>query len=274
MGNYGQAFRRAYGAGWIAESVPSMPGGGSPLAKGKADAIVLLKQDIECAFGSFDQTAVQDTGTTGGSTMAGLFKLIDSANAYATGGAYAPGKPTDLHTGCTAAACTGALTSFAMASVKAIAKALRATTKRNRDYTLLCGLDLREAVTGLTDAVTTSVTAGGVAATQSRIFTQAQSDSALGTSVDILRTDWGRWSVVPTDFIGTTATTATRSERTFTETPKRGYVISREMLAQRWGVPLETVKMAADGGSDKEVLRGYVGLCCFNPTGFAALPYS
>lgn len=279
MGNYGQAFRQAYGEGWIARRLPKMPGGKNTLAKGKAEAVVVIKQEVECAFGSFDQTATQDTGTTGGSTMAGLYKLIDHASAsgtYSSAANFAYGLPTDVHYAPTAACVTGAMaTVFNLAAIKTVAKALRTAVKRNKDYVLLAGLDLREAITGLTDPATVNGTgSSGIAATQARMFTQAIADKELGISIDVVRTDWGRWMVVPTDFIGTTttdsssATGAARADRAFVEKSKYGYLLSRDMLGQRWGVPLETEDLAPDGASKQQVLRGYCGLVCYNPTGF------
>jgi hypothetical protein len=279
MGNYGQVFRRAFGAGWIANSVPSLPGKGRGklLADGAADAMVLLKQDIECAFCSFDQVATPDQGGSTGSTLAGIVKLIDPANKYAAASAFAYGKPTDLHTAPAAACVTGALaTVFNLASVRAVAKALRQATMRNKDYVFLTGLDLREAVTSMVDPATASVTAGGVAATTTRSYTQSLAESELGISIDVIRTDWGRLLVVPTDYIGNTTTNAAgaaqndanRINRVFVSKPKFGLVLSREKMFKRWGVPFQTDELANDGGGKTKQVRGYVSLGVGNPTGF------
>lgn len=281
MGNYAQAFRQGYGEGWISSRLPKMPGAKSALAKGKAEAVIQLKQEIECAFASFDQAAVQDSGGATGGTMAGIFKLIDYASASATytaASAFAYGMATDLHYAPTAACVTGAMSSvFNLAAIKTVAKALRTSVKRNKDFVLLAGLDLREAVTGLTDPVTVNGTgASGIAGTQVRMFTQAIADKELGVSIDVLRTDWGRWMVLPTDFIGTTTTNptggattdASRELRTYINKPKYGVLLSREMLASRWGVPFETDTLAPDGASKQEVLRGHCSLVVKNPIGF------
>ncbi|CAK0780977.1 hypothetical protein CCP3SC15_850002 [Gammaproteobacteria bacterium] len=291
MGNVGQAFRRAYGEGWISAQVPKLPGVGKGTLSGTAaDTLVNLKRDIDCAFGSFDQQAVQDQGSASGSTMAGLRLLIDaSGNAptgstYTAASAYMVGRPTDLHfapTGaCVSAASMSA--SFNLAALKTTLKLLRSATKRNKDYILLCGLDLREAVSGLTDPATSSATGGALAVTTSRSFTQAIADAELGISIDVIRTDWGRLLVVPTDNIGLTTLNSTggaagdtaRSTRVFTEKPKQGYVLSREKLAKRWGVPFQTEDLSPDGASKSKVLRAYCGLVCYNPTGFGYYLYA
>lgn len=289
MGNYGQAFRRAYGAGWIANQVPRLPGmgRGGLISKGAADAAVLLKQDIECAFCSLDQVATPDQGGATGSTMAGMRKLIDPANKYANASSYAYGKPTDLHPANASCCVTGALASvFNLALVKTVTKALRKTVKRNGDYFFLAGLDLREAVTGLVDPInaTASATGGALsaAATQTRVFTQSLADAELGVSIDVIRTDYGRLMVIPTDFVGTTTTDAggtpqgdtARASRVFVESPKSGYIGKRDKLFKRIGVPFDTEELPNSGGGKKKVLRTYQTLGVGNPQGFGFFSFT
>jgi len=279
MGNYGQAFRRVFGSGWIANRVPTLPGLGSGklLAKGQADAMVLLKQDIECAFCSFDQTATPDVGGATGSLMAGIPKLVDKANQYSAASAFAYGKATDLHYAPTGAVLTGAMaTVFNLSAVRTIVQALRAATKRKKDYMFLCGLDLRAQVTGLVDPTTVSATGGALAATQVRMFRQDIADSELGISIDVIRTDYGRLLVVDTDFIGTTMTDASgsaqgdaaRSNRVFVAKTKNGLVLSREKLFKRIGVPFEPDTLQNDGGGTTRQVRTYQAMGVRNPEGF------
>ena len=87
---------------------------------------LLLKQDIEVALCSLDQTAVQDAGGTSGCVMAGLRKLIDKANQYAAASSFAYGKPTDLHYAPTGATLTTALSStFTYSAFRTMIKELR-----------------------------------------------------------------------------------------------------------------------------------------------------
>ncbi len=279
MGNYGQAFRRVFGAGWIANSVPKLPGSGKGklLAEGAADAVTLLKQDIEAAFSSFDQTALPDTGGATGSIMAGVRKLIDNANAYTAASTFTYGKPTDLHSAPTAACINGTLAgTFNLSSLRTVAKVLRQAVAKNKDYAFLCGLDLRAAVTGLVDPLQVSATGGALAPSQQRIFSQSMADSELGISIDVIRTDYGRFMVVPTDFIGTTMTNstggpttdATRSSRVYTSKPAYGLIISREKLFKRWGVPFDPDTLQNDGGGTNRQVRCYVTVGVGNPLGF------
>lgn len=279
MGNIGQAFRRVFGAGWIANQVPKLPGSGKGklLADGATDAMVLLKQDIEAAFSSADQTATPDVGGATGSLLAGVFKLIDKTNAYTAPSTFNYGKPTDLHFAPTGATITGTLAStFNLASIRTVAKVLRQTINRNKDYVFLTGLDLRSSVTALVDPIQVSATGGALAPSQQRIFTQAQSDSELGISIDVIRTDWGRWMVIPTDFIGKTTlnstggstTDATRSTRVFTSQPGYGLILSREKLFKRWGVPFQPDTLQNDGGGTNRQVRCYVTVGVGNPQGF------
>lgn len=278
MGNYGQVFRRPFGAGWIANSVPRLPGSGRGklLADGAADAMILVKQDMEVGICSFDQTATADVGGASGSTMAGVRKLIDNANVYASANAFAYGKPTDLHYAPTAACVTGTMASaFNLAALRTAAQALRAATLRNKDYTFLVGLDLRAACTALTDP-TTSTAASGITTTQGRSFTQAISDTELGISIDVIRTDYGRFLIVPTDFIGNTTTNAAgsamndtqRALRVYVNKAKYGLILSREKLAKRVGVPVEVDTLQNDGGGTNRQVRTYQSVKVGNPVGF------
>ena len=284
MGNFGQGFRRQYGAGWIAQRVPKVAGRSNLIADAQADAMVLLKQDQEVAFCSRDQLAVQDDGSDG-SLMSGYLRLTSkllptgaAVTSYTAGASsYAVGQPTDIHYAPTAACVTGAslATGFNLSAVRSISKALRAAAASNGDYVFLCGLDLREAVTALTDpSLTTTTGASGVAigTTQARMFTQAIADKELGISIDVLRTDWGRWMVVPTRFIGhTTETsggtvTATRSVRSFNEKPKAGYLLKKGNFAKRIGVAPYVENLAKDGGGDRFDAKTFSSLVVYNPT--------
>src|SRR5262249_2721245 len=101
-------------------------------------------------------------------------------------------------------------------------------------------------------------------------------DSELGISVDVIRTDYGRFLVVDTDFIGNTTTDsgggattdATRSSRAFVSKPRYGLIISREKLCKRFGVPPETDTLQNDGGGTTRQVRSYVSCCIKNPQGF------
>ena len=119
VGNGGQAFRRAYGAGWIANQVPKLPGTGKGFEKRAGmDAMILIRQDMEAAMTSFDQTFVLDSGAqdgNGGGIMAGLRKLVDKNNQYANPNAAVLGCPSDLQYA-PPAACVAAMSAGAPAS--------------------------------------------------------------------------------------------------------------------------------------------------------------
>lgn len=285
MGNIGQGFRRPYGVGWIAGRVPRVAGlkKGNTIADAEADAQILLKQDMEVAFASLDQTAVQDAGSATGALGAGLFKMVDYANRYTNISAYAAGKPTDLHYSPTGANFTGAMsTVFTRANIKAAALALRQAAQVQGDYTLLCGLQLRQAVTDLTEPVTTTAT--GTTGTnlvgfgsQIRMFQQAMMDNELGQSVDVIRTDFGRFAVVDTRLLGTTTTDSTggavassgdRSSRAFVEKQKAGYLLRKGMFAKRWGVPIHSERIADSGGGATYDCKAFAGLVVYNPNYF------
>ena len=280
MGNGGQAFRRVYGVGWIADRVPKLPGTGKggEIGRAAADAMVAIKQDIEAAFCSEDQVYAQDDGTDGG-TMAGLGQLTNRSNTYTGASSYAIGKIQNTYVPPAAAALSGAIgTNFNLAAIRTMVKALRRVVKRNRDYVQLCGLELRQAFTGLTDPATVTVqsTNTGVAATQTRSFTQQLADAELGITIDVVRTDYGRLLIVPTDFIGTTTTksdstsASTRADRAFVEDGYAGYTIPREKIAKRWGVPFTVNELAQTGAGTRKEIKCYLGLVVYNPSAFGS----
>lgn len=278
MGNYGQAFRRAYGVGWIQDAVPKMPGTGKggELARAAADNLVVLKQEIEAAFCSTDQAAAQDDGSDGG-TMAGLGKLTDRTNTYTGATGFAYGKVPNIYAAPTACSVTGTLASnFDLATLRSVLKALRGVTKKSRDYTFLCGLNLREAVSKLTEPVSATTASWN----PTRTFMQSIDDNELGISIDVVRTDYGRLLVVPTDWIGTTtltsagATTATRSARAFIEDQNRGYVLAKEKLAKRWGAAPERKELPDNGGGAKEHVRAHCSLVYYTPHVSAQFKYT
>lgn len=284
MGNIGQGFRRAYGAGWIAQRVPRIAGVGKGklLSDAQADAAILLKQDVDVAFSSFDQTAYQDIGSATGGLMSGLFKLVDYAGRYTGASAYAAGKPTDLHYSPTGANITGTLAAgMTRANLKAMSLALRQSAQKSGDYLLVAGLSLRQAVTDLVDPTTATASATGgalsAAATQIRIQSRAEQDSTLGASVDVIQTDFGRIMVTDSRHIGTTTTDSTggavassgdRSTRAFVEKAKYGLVVKKGMFAKRWGVAPYAEELAKSGGGQTFDYKGFCSLVCYNPQYF------
>lgn len=278
VGNGGQGFRQGYGAGWIAEQVPKLPGEGKGgiIKTGATRAMVMLKQSIECAMASFDQTFNADTGTLTGGITAGIRKLVDQNNAYAGENAFVYGAPSDLHYA-PAAACVAEGTLLAdglnMTFIENALKALRISTLRNGEYWWNVGLGLRAAITGLIKPQPINGGAGAVAG-QTTMFTQDLKDTKLGKRIDVVYTDYGTLLIKETDFIGTTTTdvngnvTAVRANRVYQNKPNYGLMISRDKLALRFGVGFQTVEIGPDGGSKKKVLRTYCGVMAKNPQGF------
>jgi hypothetical protein len=296
MGNIGQGFSHAFGAGWIAQSVPKVAGIKDPLAYAKAGAYLLLKQEMEQAFCSFDQTALAEQ-TYLGSLGGGYRALIGYANRYTAFSSYAVGKPTDVHyaptaacIGCDTTAFTatgGALSSLhSRAMWKNVAYALRVASKRSTDWTLLCGLGLRQAITDLTDAETTTATSTATSVygfgSQVRVFSKSQDDAVLGGSVDVIRTDFGRFAVAESDYIGTTknssANTAIsnvdhnsptglvqRKLSSFNSLPKAGLIIQRGNVWKSWGVPFFTEELAKTGAGNQYDSKGFAMLGVQNP---------
>lgn len=287
MGNIGQGFRRSYGAGWIAKAVPNIAGlgKGNIIKRGRGDAYILLKQDIDVAFCSTDQTAYLDTGPSTGSLMSGLRQMIDKANQYSSASGFGYGQPTDVQYAATGAFITGTSMSstFNLASIRGVIKALRNATARKQDYYFVCGVDLREQITFLTDPQTVTATATGgalsAAATQVRMFKQEISDSELGISIDVVRTDFGRCMVVETKHIGTTTTNSTggavassgnRSTRVFLEQAKCAYIFPKGQLFKRWGVPFYEMPLPDSGGGPTFDVKGLCALGVRNPMQFGA----
>lgn len=275
VGNGGQAFREGYGSGWIAEKVPVMPGTGRGFRKtGATRAAIYLKQAIECAITSFDQTFSVDAGGANGGVMAGLRNLVDQNNAYANANAAVLGAPSDIHYAPAGACALGAIgDTFSQNLLQNALLALRQSTKRNGTYWYLVGLGLRQAITGLVKAMAIQAAPNAVAG-QLIAFTQELKDNKLGTTVDVFFSDYGTLMVKDTDFIGLTTAdingnaNAARNVRVVTNKPNYGLIISQEKMALRFGVGFETDELGHDGGGVTKLLRTYCGLLCTNPTGF------
>ncbi len=282
MGNIGQAFRRASGAGWIADAVINTPGG-RLIARAQNKVNVAIKQDIEVALCSTDQIAVAPTtsGSATGGIMAGFRQLVDRANRYtdaATGFSY--GKPTDLHFAPTAASFTGAMSStFTFAAISSALRAIREAAGENNDYVMLCGLDVRDAITQFVNPATTSATGGALATTVIRAFTKEQDDATYGFSIGVLRTDYGRVEVMSTKRIGKTlldssaGATNVRFDRAFNENAKSFLLYRPEDWHMHWGVRFEGKDIPDTGQGKSFFVRSYASLRVRNPmrAGFGAM---
>ena len=279
MGNGGQLFRRGFGSGFIAERVPRLPGTGKGImASAITRYTVLLKQDIECALGSFDQVFALDQGGANGGTMAGLRKMIDPANAYASANAYVLGAPTDIHSAPADACVTGALADvWNLSLIKKIMQALLISTNMDREYWLLCNTGLRQAVSGLTDPQGLGGQAPNSTPAQVRIFVKDQDDETFKQRISVIETDFGTLRVTLDLLLGTTAMdvngapTDTRANRLFAAQRNYGYIVPQEKLAKRWGFPIDTDELGHDGGGVTRMLFTYLTEVVYNPMGFGFL---
>jgi hypothetical protein len=274
IGNVAQAFSETWGRGWLAD-VPKIAGVNDIDAYGKAAATELLKQHSEVAMESFDQVAVYDQGSGLGAVMAGYRKLTDNANAYSAASAYAIGKPSDIHYAPTAACVTGGMTSaHNRAMWKTVALALRTATKRRGDYLVITGLTLRQAVTDLTIPTTVTVTSTAStaiqqnAADQVRVYLRNESDNVLGATVDVIQTDFGRFMITDSDYIGTTTTDSSgsalsavnttsgtgagaRGNAAFVSSPKNAIILQKGNAFKAWAKMPVTELMGLDGSGQR-----------------------
>ena len=278
MGNGGQLFRRGFGSGYVAERVPRLPGSGKGiLASAVVRYTTMLKQDIEVALGSFDQTYNADQGGANGGTMAGLRKMIDPANAYADANHMVPGAPTDIHSAPAGACVQGALVNvWNLSLVKTILSSLFDNVQVDREYWLLANKGLRQAVSGLTDPQNIPGEAGATPS-QQRVFMKDQDDEMFKQVITTIQTDYGTLRVKLTTLLGTTTTdvngvaTNVRANRTFQNQPNYGYIIPAEKIGKRWGWPIDTDEMGHDGSGITRMLFTYLTLVVFNPMGFGFL---
>jgi hypothetical protein len=270
IGNIAQGFREQFGVGWIAQNVPKVAGAKDQLAYAKTKAAIQLKRQMEVAMCSLDQTAVSDAGASLGAIGAGYLKLTASANAYAGASAFAYGKPSDIHYAPANAVVTGAMSAVHNRALwKTISLALRTAAQQGGDYTLLCGLSLRQAISDLTNPVTTNAAAGATgtaalvsnAAEQVRVLLRNEQDTTLGATIDVIQTDFGRFLVKETDYIGNTTVTSTggaltawasssaeRIQAAFSVNTKAGLIVRRGNVFKRWGVPVYSEEIAPNGG--------------------------
>jgi hypothetical protein len=283
MGNVGQGVRRSYGAGWISQKVPNIAGlgKGNIIARGRADAYILGKQDFEVAFCSTDQKAYTDTGSGTGSLMAGFRNMVDKVNQYSAASGFAYGQPTDIQYAPTGASITGSSqgATFNLSSVRSVTKALRQSAALKMDYVFLAGLSMREAVTYLTDPTTQTATGAtgsnfGVAAGQVRAFQQNIDDGVFKMSVRKIETDWGAFLVMESRMIGTTTTNSTggavassgnRATRVYLENLNAAYMFPRDQIFKRIGVPFYETPLPDSGGGPTYDVKGLAALGVGNP---------
>jgi len=276
VSNLAQGFDEQFGIGWIADSVPQIAGVSDPLAYSKASAYMLLKQHTEVAIESSDQVAVVESAGIG-SLFASYKSMIDPANAYTAATAFATGKAPDNCSAPSGAMLTGAMTSVVTrAAFKTIALALRQTAKREKRWMLAAGLSLRQQITDMTLPAQVTVTAtaataqASIAPTALTVYTRAEDDATLGASIDIIVTDWGQIRVIPTDYIGTTTTSAAgtaitnvnsaasaRALSTWITKPKYGLIFDPENLFFQWGVPFFTEELGRTGSGRTFDSKGY-----------------
>lgn len=280
IGNIAQAFSRTWRLGWIASRVPKVAGVKDLTSYARMTFYAAMKQDQECAIGSFDQVAVYDQGVGLGAVGAGYRKLTDNANSYTAASSYAIGKPTDLHYAPTGACVTGAMSAVHSRGMwKTVAINLRTAAKQKTDWMLVAGLSLRQAVTDLTTPTTAQpANASGIAADQIRVYQRNETDNVLGATVDTIQTDFGRIMVTDSDYIGTTTTNSTggalsavntasgqRALATFQAGLKDGILLKKGNLFKRWGIPPFTEDIAPDGGGDTQESKSLLAWGVRNP---------
>ena len=265
MGNIAQGFSETYRVGWIAGQVPSIAGVADIEAYAKAGAYEMLKQHMECAFGSFDQVAVYDQGVGLGAVGAGYLKLTDTSNKYSAASSYAIGKPTDLHFAPASACVTGTTATATRSMWKTVAKALRIAAKQKTDWMLIAGLNLRQAVTDLTIPATSQpANLSAQSADQVRVLLRNESDSILGASVDVIQTDFGRIMVTESDYLGTTTTDSTgsavtnvnlsaaaRASAAFVGNLAAGILVKKGNLFKTWGIMPYSEQLGKTGAGDE-----------------------
>ncbi len=279
MANGGQLFRRGFGSGWVAERVPRLPGSGKGiLASAMTRFTINLKQDIEVAMGAFDQVYNTDQGGANGGTMAGIRKMVDPANAYATANAAVPGTPTDIHAAPAAACVTGALADvFNLSLIKTVLQALLVSTNMDREYWLVCNRGLRQAISGLVDPQALGNAAPNSTPAQQRIFTRDQDDETFKQRISFVETDFGSLRVKLDLLLGTSSTdvnsnpTAVRANRVFLAQPNYGYIIPAEKLEKNWGWAIDTDELGHDGSGVTRLIFTYLTMKVLNPMGFGFL---
>lgn len=287
IGNIGQGFDEQFGLGWIAQRIPRIADVSDPLAYARASAYLMLKQHLECAMSSFDQVAVVDQGSGLGSIMGGYRKLTDAANAYSAASAFALGKPSDIHSAPAGACVSGTLaTAHNRAMWKSVALALRTALKSKVNLLGILGLTLRQAVTDLTNPGYTSAVATATGTTtpneQVKVYTRAEDDNVLGQMVDLIITDFGRFPITDSDYIGTTTTDSSgnalsavnsvsgtgagaRGNSTFISTPKKGLLVEKGNVFKTWGIPWFTEELGKQGGGNVFDAKGFAMLGVYNP---------
>ena len=291
MGNVAQAFSETFRIGWIAD-VPQIAGVKDIKAYARAGAYEMLKQHIEVAACSLDQTALYDASPGLGAVLAGYYMLTTSGNGY-TGTAYAAGQAPLSGSLC---APTGASLTASSASLSAthtrtmwknVAAALRITTKESGDYMVICGTTLRQAVSDFTDPITATSGVSAMTTTQIRVYNRNESDSVLGATVDTIQTDYGRFFVTDSDYIGATTrdsadaasatwtgVSARRALLVFNSRPRAGHIIKKGNVFKTWAKMPETEELGRLGGGQAFDAKCLLTIGVDNPQRCGTLPFT
>lgn len=278
MGNIPQAFRIAFGQGWQ-QAQAKLPGKGNSMAAAAADQLILLKQQMECAITSVDQQASASTSSAG-SIMAGMGALSDPSNTYDATLASTPltvGKipstvapPADFNV-------SVPLADLNYALFRTLMLRMRKVTKQKMDHTLLCGLDLREAITNQLIAPTASAYGSNGVVAQPWTFNRDMASKELGVQLITITGDFGRLGIIDTDWICKTtvdsngAVTATRADRVAYQMESYGYIFQPSNYSLRWSVRPNTGELADNGAGEYKFIQSFCGLEVNHPQGTARL---
>lgn len=242
-----QNFRRTAKVTPLAEEVSNVAGASEgEMARSIAKKLVEIKRDQEAAFLS-DNNSQTDTGSVPYLTR-GLGKWIVTSDSdqYPVPAAYLPAAAQVITTA------TASLDEDT--DIQGMLKAIFDNTGLQGDYKLICGSTLRRRFTDMTR------TDGGSETAKIRTFQGSQESKEITNSTAIFNGDFGSIEVIPSQFIGRSATSNTTDI-------DRGYVLDMDKIVARYTALPKVRKLEDRGGGPRALIDCGLGLIVQNPKG-------
>lgn len=247
-----QIFRRTHKNSRLSENVSDVAGASEgELARGIAKKLVEIKRDMESAFLGDNNSQTDNGGIPYLTRGIGKWIVTSDSDQYPVDSAYLPASAQVITTACASLA--------EDTDLQGMMQAIFDATGMSGDYKLIAGSVLRRRFTDMTRMVPN---AGDVAqkSTKIRTFAGEMNSSSVNMSTAIFEGDFGSIEVVPSNFIGLSATSSTVDS-------DRGYVLDFDKIDVCYSNLPKVERLPDLGGGPRVLIEAVAGLRCFNPIG-------
>ncbi len=243
--NYCQKVRRTAMVGDIAENVSNVAGAkAGELARAVDKKLEELSRDIEAVLGS-DNDAVEETSTATPYQTRGIGSWL-KATAQTT----LP-VPTAFLTPA-ASVDTTAMASLTQSLFKGVLKSIFTQHGKSQNLTLVCGVALKETITGFTQFQGSTANTFGTI----RAYNAKLDGGKITDSVTAFEGDFNTVLLHPSLLLASNTTNAPT---------RRGYVLAMDMLELRYNRMPRVKPLQDEGGGPRALVDAIFGLCYKNP---------